>query len=94
MRLVFHDRALADIGHIHHWIAADSLTAADRMIERIYASLETLSLFPGMGHPGGDPGILEWAIPRTPYVAVYEVRYAPDEMFVLALFHQAQDRGA
>lgn len=94
MRLVFNDRALADIGHIHHWIAADSPIAADRMIERIYASIEMLLLFPGMGHPGGDPGILEWAIPRTPYVVVYEVSYAAGEMFVLALFHQAQDRGA
>lgn len=94
MRLVFNARALADIGHIHHWISADSPIAADRMIERIYASLETLSLFPGMGHPGGDHGTLEWAIPRTPYVVVYEVSYAIDEVFVLALFHQAQDRGA
>ncbi len=93
MRLVFNDRALADIGHIHRWITADSPAAAARITERIFASIETLLLFPGMGHPGRDPGTLEWAIPRTPYVVVYEVSHAPDEVFVLAIFHQAQDRG-
>jgi toxin ParE1/3/4 len=92
MRLVINDRALADIDNIYKWIEADSPSAAARVIERLFLSIETLLIFPGMGHAGTNNGCLEWAIPRTSYVVVYEVRVSSDELLVLGVFHQAQDR--
>lgn len=92
MRLVFNGKALADLGNIHRWIDANSPASADRTIERLFASVETLLIFPNIGHPGHDPGTLEWVIPRTPYIVVYEPKFLSDELRVIAVLHQAQQR--
>ncbi len=92
MRLVFNDGALADIANIHRWIDEDSPAAADRTINRLMASIETLLVFSGLGHVGLAPGTREWVVPRTPYVVVYEVKHISDELLILAVYHHAQDR--
>jgi plasmid stabilization system protein ParE len=52
MKLVFDDRALADLEGIHHRIAQDSPKAAKAVIERIFASTELLASSPYMGPAG------------------------------------------
>ncbi len=56
MRLVFDDRALADLEAIYHWIAKDNPTAAKAVIERVFESIEHLATFPRMGPPGATRG--------------------------------------
>jgi toxin ParE1/3/4 len=91
MKLIFDDRALADLEGIYHWIAQDSPRAAKAVVERIFASTELLASFPYVGRPGRDAGTREWVVPRLPYIAVYEVHEERGEVIVIAVFHGAQD---
>lgn len=43
-----------------------------------------------MGRPGVVAGTRE--LVERPYIIVYEIREAQDEMIVLGIFHGAQDR--
>jgi toxin ParE1/3/4 len=36
--------------------------------------------------------LLEWVVPRLPYIVVYEVDEARGEVIVAAVFHGAQNR--
>ncbi len=92
MELVFDDRALADLENIFDWIAQDSPATAKIVIGRLFSSAESLRMFPLMGHAIGDSGMLEWVVPRLPYVVVYEVDRGNDRIIVAAIFHGAQDR--
>ena len=72
MRLVFDDRAVADLESIYRWIAEDSPATAKVVVRRLFSSLELLVSFPLMGRVGRAHGTYEWPVPRLPYVAVYE----------------------
>jgi toxin ParE1/3/4 len=91
MKLVFDDAALADLEGIYNWIAQDSARAAKTVVDRIFASIEQLVPSPHMGRPGRDEGTREWVVPRLPYIVVYEVDAESDELFVIAVFHGAQN---
>ena|ERR1700752_1131490 len=91
MRLSFDDRALGDLEGIYHWIARDSPKSAKAVVDRIFASTELLASFPYIGRPGRDEGTREWVAPRLPYIVVYEVHEASNEVIVIAVFHGAQD---
>jgi toxin ParE1/3/4 len=92
MKLVFDDRALADIEDIFNWIAKDNPVAAKAVANRLFSSTELLTSFPFMGHVGRDPGTLEWVVPRLPYIVVYEVDESQGQVIVTAVFHGAQNR--
>ncbi len=92
MKLVFDGEALADIEDIFEWIAQDSPVIARSVADRLLSSAELLITFPFMGHAGGDPGTLEWVLPRLPYIIVYEVDREQDVIIVTAVLHAAQDR--
>jgi toxin ParE1/3/4 len=91
MKLLFDDRALGDLEGIHHWISQDSPRSAKAVIDRVFESVELLASFPYMGRAGRDEGTREWVVPRLPYIVVYEVNEARDEVIVIAVFHGAQD---
>ena len=55
-------------------------------------SIELLISFPFIGHVGHDPDTFEWVVPRLPYIVVYEVDQAQEQVIVTAVFHGAQDR--
>ena len=92
MKLVFDDRAIADIENVFNWIAQDSPTTAKTVVDRLFSSTELLISFPFMGHVGQDPDTFEWAVPRLPYIVVYEVDQAQQRVVVTAVLHGAQDR--
>ena len=73
MKLVFDDQAIADLENIFGWIAQDNPVAARSVTDRLFSSIELLISFPLIGHVGRDPDTFEWAVPRLPYVVVYEV---------------------
>ena len=91
MKLSFDDRALGDLEGIYHWIARDSPRSAKAVVDRIVASTELLASFPYMGRTGRDEGTREWVVPRLPYIVVYEVHEASNEVIVVAVFHGSQD---
>ena len=89
MTLRIYGPAQADIEAAFAYIAQDSPRAAQIVVERILASLESLPEHPGMGRPGRVEGTREMVIARTPYVAVYEV--TPQGVAVARVIHGAQN---
>jgi toxin ParE1/3/4 len=55
MELVFDDEAVADLENIYSWIAADSPSAAKKVVQRLFSSSELLICFPFMGMPDASP---------------------------------------
>lgn len=92
MKLVFDEKALADLEGIYNWIAKDNASAALAAVERVFASVEHLATFPHVGHAGRDEGTQEWVVPRLPYIVIYEIHAERDEVIVVAVVHGAQDR--
>src|SRR4051794_7435010 len=92
MKLVFDDQAIADLENIFNWIAQDSPATAKIVTDRLFSSIELLISFPFIGHVGRDADMLEWVVPRLPYVVVYEVDRAQERILVTGVFHGAQDR--
>jgi len=76
MKLVFDTKALSDLEAIYDWISSDSPSIAAEVVERMFSSIERLSLFPQMGRVGAVSGTREWVVPRLPYIVVYEVHDA------------------
>ncbi|MEA2885197.1 MAG: toxin ParE1/3/4, partial [Bradyrhizobium sp.] len=73
MKLIWDDEALADLDDIFNWIAQDSPAAGKAVVDRLFSSAELLIDFPFMGHIGREPDTFEWAVPKLPYIVVYEV---------------------
>jgi plasmid stabilization system protein ParE len=49
-------------------------------------------MWPYMGHAGRARGTHEWGVVGLPYIIVYEVNEADNEIAIIAVFHGAQDR--
>jgi toxin ParE1/3/4 len=92
MRVIVREAAYRDLDEIHAWIAKDNRAAADRVIGRIIESAELLGHFPYIGHAGKAPGTQEWVVAGLPYILVYTVDRAADELTVVAVFHGARNR--
>jgi len=45
-----------------------------------------------MGRISRDSHTFEWPVPRLPYIVMYEVDQAREQVIVTAVFHGAQDR--
>ena len=83
---VLHPEAFSDLEEIWQYIAADSLDAADRVLEEIYKAIGALVRFPHQGHSRSD---LTSRPLRFHVVRDYVLAYAPDEkpMAVIAVLH-------
>lgn len=82
----FHPEAEKDLDGIWEFIAADSLDAADKLIEGILARIEALTSFPNQGHRRPD---LTSRPLRFITVHDYLIAYAPDEkpLWVVAVIY-------
>ena len=92
MKVVIRARADEDLDGIFAWIAKDNLRAAAGMIRRIRQRIGRLATsgLEHMGRPGLDPGTRELVEP--PYIIVYEVHEAREEIEILYIVHGARDR--
>ena len=92
MKVVVHERAALDIDDIFNWISQDNPRAATNMVERIRLRIERLA-FSGLSHIG-RPGLLDGTreLIEPPYIIVYEVDEAADQITVLSVMHGARDR--
>jgi toxin ParE1/3/4 len=92
MKIVVRAKADEDLDGIFAWIAKDSPRAAVDVIRRIRNRIGRLAT-PGLEHigrPGLEPGTRELVDP--PYVVVYEVHDARNEIEILTIVHGARDR--
>jgi plasmid stabilization system protein ParE len=92
MRVVFEEEALEDLQKIYNWISPANQRAAADLVTRIFDKVEVLAT-PGlaeMGRPGLEPGTRE--LIEYPYIIVYEVNVARQEIVILSVVHGARDR--
>lgn len=92
MRVRYTVDAQQHIERIRAYIAERSPGAALRIVQRIRDAAMRLTEHPYIGRFGAAPGTHEWVVRRSPYIIVYEVHPADDELVILAVFHGAQDR--
>jgi toxin ParE1/3/4 len=92
MRVRYRLRAPLDIENIYHYIEKRNPRAATDVVARVRFAAERLGNLPYMGHIGRAHGTFEWAVVGLPYIIVYEIDEAADEVAVIAVFHGAQDR--
>ena len=83
---VFHPEALNDLDEIWEYIATDNLDAADRMLEELYTSIQSLVKFPYQGHTRTD---LTSRPLRFQTFRDYVIVYTPAEnpLAVVAVLH-------
>jgi plasmid stabilization system protein ParE len=78
---VLSQEALSDLDEIWLYIAADSPTAADRVIDEIYEAIYKLAEFPGMGHLREDlidEPLRFWSVYQ--YLIIYRPETQPIEI--------------
>ena len=80
--------ALLDLEAIGDFVAGDNPRAAERLVARIIAAVETLRDHPHLGRPGRIAGTRGLVVVETPYVVHYRV--AGGEVQILAVFHGAR----
>jgi toxin ParE1/3/4 len=83
----WHRSARADLAELAAFIAAQSPSAASRIIDEIERQVRLLSNYPELGRPGRVAGTRERAITGTPFVAVYPIE---TDIVVLRILHGAR----
>ena len=83
---VLHPGAVADLEEIWEYLAADNLEAADRVLEEIHETIQSLVPFPYVGH--SRPDLTSRSI-RFQTVREYVIAYAPEEkpLAVIGILH-------
>jgi toxin ParE1/3/4 len=92
MKVRYRRQAQLDIDNIHEYIEKRNPRAATEVVARIRYAADRLGLWPHTGHVGRSPGTYEWVVVGLPYIIVYEIDEAADEVAIIAVFHGAQDR--
>ena len=88
MKVAWTPLALEDLDSAYEYIAAENLTAADAIIERIRSAVNTLRAHPDLGRKGRVEGTRELVISGTPFVIPYRVN--KNRVEILALIHGAR----
>lgn len=88
MRVVWSQRAIAQLEALRDHIATDSETSAAKVATRILTAIELLETSPEIGRPGRIPGTRELVVSGTPFIVPYRVRQGRLEL--IAVFHGRQ----
>lgn len=92
MKVRYRLQARLDIDNIYEYINERNPRAAREVVARIRSAIDRLGELPYIGHIGRARRTLEWGVVGLPYVIVYEIIEAADEVAIIAVFHGAQDR--
>lgn len=92
MRVRFTPEALGQIAGIHFYIEVQSPDRAARIVRRIWAQMERLADFTNVGRDGVVNGTREWTVPGLPYLTVFEINRARNEVIILGVCHGAKNR--
>ena len=92
MKVVIHETAATDLDGIFNWISQDSPRAAAELVRRIHARINKLGV-PGLSHIGRPELIMGTReLVEPPYIIVYSIDNAADQITVLAIVHGARNR--
>ena len=87
MKLNFTPQAHDDLAAIRNWITQDNELAADRVIARIVQSAMIFGQFPMLGRIGAIEGTREFSVVGLPYLIVYRIEEALNEIDILTIIH-------
>jgi toxin ParE1/3/4 len=90
MKVIWANRAIADLDQIADFIEQDHPEAADRVFTRIFTEVMSLASMPQRGRRGVAVGTRELVFPPWPYIAVYRV--TDKEVHVVRIRHASQKR--
>jgi toxin ParE1/3/4 len=90
MRVRWTTDAADDLERICDYIALERPDSARRVAESVVSRISELKTFPRIGRSGRAGGTREIAFPPLPYVAIYEILEAQDEVRILRILHGAQ----
>jgi len=89
MKLVWTRRANCHLRNAYeYWAREKSVDAAEKMLDRILATVELLPNHLEMGREGRVPGTRELILRPTPFLVAYRVRRQKIE--IVALLHGAR----
>jgi plasmid stabilization system protein ParE len=91
MRVRFTLEALSHLASIARYFRGHNASAALRVRAILRSSAERLGSFPNIGRQA-PTATREWKVPGLPYVLAYEIHPDADEVVILAIFHEAQQR--
>jgi len=85
IRIRWTRRARAHLDGIGRHVAEHHSVAAGRVVKRIVALVDHLTMQPQIGRPGRVRGTRELVVPDFPYIIAYRLR--DQDVEVLAVFH-------
>ena len=88
MRLVWSPDAVADRTGIFAYLAAENSPATLATDTAIARHVQRLRRFPHLGRPGRVEATRASALPRTPFIVIYQV--AGSELLLLRILHGAR----
>lgn len=90
MRVVRRPKFLDDLYKAYEWIASDSERAAERLLDRVDATVERLQQYPMIGTSRDSlaPGVR--SIRARPFRHLIFYRVANDELILIRMLHGAR----
>ena len=82
--------ALFDYSEIIDRIRDNNPQAAARIRQLIRDRLSLLATMPRMGRVGRIAGTRELVVSRTPYIVIYELRGADEQIYILRVLHTSR----
>ena len=82
--------ALFDYSEIIDRIRDNNPQAAARIRQLIRERLSLLATMPRMGRVGRIAGTRELVVSRTPYIVIYELRGADEQIYILRVLHTSR----
>lgn len=92
MNLRFAPKAERQVTAIVGYIANDNPAAAQRVLRDIRDAATLLTDFPEAGRLGSAQGTREWVVQGRPYIIVYRLSRAAEELEVIEVVHAARGR--
>jgi len=92
MKVVYAERAKADIGDIYDAIAVENARAARRVEDRIRKACEGLSDFPYVAAATDEPGVFRLPLVRYPYTIFYRIDEGRDRIEIARVVHSRRIR--
>jgi len=90
MRVLWLDRAEADLNDLFDYLLERDSTAALRVYDAIRDRVGQLAEHPELGRPGRVADTRELVIARTPYIAAYTVDHRLEAVIILRVLHGAR----
>lgn len=92
MKLRFTPRALDNLDVISSYLRSKNPAATSHVRAAIYASLQTLILFPRIGRPQKAKGVRKLVTRKYAYLIYYIIDDDADEIVILNVKHPARKR--